>query len=155
MSEFTATISWRRSPQEDFIDSGYSRGHEWLFDGGAVVPASSSPHVVPLPFSIEANVDPEEAFVASLSSCHMLFFLSIAAKRRFVVDAYTDQALGVIEVDENGRQAVTRVTLRPQIGFTGERQPSREQLEKMHHQAHQQCFIANSVKTVVTTELPG
>ena len=153
MSEYRAIISWRRARGEDFADSRYSRGHEWRFDGGAVVAASASPQVVPLPYSVEANVDPEEAFVASLSSCHMLFFLSIAAKRRFVVDAYFDDAVGIMEADADGREAVTRVTLRPRVDFAGALQPTRAQLEKMHHQAHQQCFIANSVKTAVTTEI--
>ena len=154
MSEYSASVSWRRTADEDFIDSRYSRAHEWHFDGGAVVPASASPHVVPLPFSVEANVDPEEAYVASLSSCHMLFFLSIAAKRRFVVDSYVDDAIGYMETDARGRESVTRVILRPRIAFAGDRRPSRAQLEKMHHQAHDSCFIANSVKTEVTTEIP-
>jgi organic hydroperoxide reductase OsmC/OhrA len=154
MSEYSARVSWHRPPQGNFVASEYSRGHEWSFDGGAVIAASSSPHVVPLPYSVEANVDPEEAFVASLSSCHMLFFLSIAAKRKFIVDDYIDDAVGIMEQDETGRLAVTRVTLRPRITFAGNRQPSREQIEKMHHLSHQQCFIANSVKTVVTTEIP-
>jgi len=151
MSEYTARVSWKRASTENYIDNNYSRGHQWSFDGGLNVPASSSPHVVPLPYSVEANVDPEEAFVASLSSCHMLFFLSIAAKRRYVVDSYTDNALGVMEKDKDGNYSMTRVTLYPKVGFSGDTEPSIEQLEKMHHQAHEQCFIANSVKTEVTT----
>jgi len=153
MSEYSATVNWVRQPQENYIDNQYSRGHKWQFDGGVTVAASSSPHVVPLPYSVEANVDPEEAFVASLSSCHMLFFLSIAAKRKFVVDEYTDQAVGVMEKDDTGKISMTKVTLRPKIKFSGERQPSFAQLEKMHHQSHEQCFIANSVKTKVITEI--
>jgi organic hydroperoxide reductase OsmC/OhrA len=117
------------------------------------VAASASPHVVPLPYSVAENVDPEEAFVASLSSCHMLFFLSIAAKRRFLVDEYIDNAVGIMDKDGNGKIAMTRVVLRPQIKFSGERQPTLEQLEKMHHQSHELCFIANSVKTQVVTEI--
>ena len=109
--------------------------------------------MVPLPYSVEANVDPEEAFVASLSSCHMLFFLSIAAKRRFEVSEYIDDAVGVMELDAEGKMSMTRVTLRPRISYAGDKQPSREQIEKIHHQAHEQCFIANSVKTLVTTEI--
>ncbi len=151
MSEYTAKVSWRIGAGEDFINSQYSRGHEWSFDGGVSVPAS--PHVVPLPYSVEANVDPEEAFVASLSSCHMLFFLSIAAKRRFEVSEYIDDAVGVMELDAEGKMSMTRVTLRPRISYAGDKQPSREQIEKIHHQAHEQCFIANSVKTLVTTEI--
>ncbi|MFV2032701.1 MAG: OsmC family protein [Gammaproteobacteria bacterium] len=153
MSEYFATVRWLRGKDEAYIDNRYSRGHEWHFDGGVTVPASSSPHVVPPPCSVEANVDPEEAYVASLSSCHMLFFLSIAAKNKFVVDEYVDDALGVIEKDAEGRLAMTRVTLRPQVKFSGDRRPDLPQLEKMHHQSHQQCFIANSVKTEVITEI--
>jgi len=153
MSEYYAKIDWKKGKDESYIDNEYSRAHTWIFDGGCRVPASSSPHVVPLPFSVEANVDPEEAFVASLSSCHMLFFLSIAAKRKYVINRYIDHAVGVMEKDSDGRIAMTKVTLRPKIDFFGERQPTREQQEKMHHQSHQQCFIANSVRTQVITEI--
>ncbi len=153
MSKYYAKIVWNRGSDENYIDNKYSRGHEWSFDGGVTVPASSSPHVVPLPYSVEANVDPEEAFVASLSSCHMLFFLSIAAKRQFIIDGYIDNAIGVVEKDSDGKISMTKVTLRPEVNFSGDRQPSIEQLEKMHHQSHEQCFIANSVKTEVVTEI--
>ena len=153
MSEYFAKINWMRDSQGSYIDNKYSRGHEWRFDGGVVVQASSSPHVVPLPYSVEANVDPEEAFVASLSSCHMLFFLSIAAKRKYVIDAYTDNAVGTIEKDSDGKVSMTKVVLRPQIKLSGDKQPTMSQLEKMHHQAYEQCFIANSVKTEVVTEI--
>ncbi|MGF1756527.1 OsmC family protein [Photobacterium sagamiensis] len=153
MSEYTAVIRWNRSEDEIFSDNQYSRGHIWEFDGGVTVPASSSPHVVPLPYSVEANVDPEEAFIAALSSCHMLVFLSIAAKRKYVIEGYVDNALGVMEEDADGKTSVTKVTLRPHIVFSGERQPTFEQLEKMHHMSHENCFIANSVKTEVTTEI--
>jgi organic hydroperoxide reductase OsmC/OhrA len=155
MSKYTAKISWQRTEGEDFIQAEYSRAHEWCFDGGVIVPASSSPQVVPLPYSVEANVDPEEAFVATLSSCHMLFFLSIAAKRRLIVDEYIDNAIGIMEPDENGRLSITKVILRPDITFSGNKQPTNEQIEKIHHQSHDQCFIANSVKTKVVTEIPG
>ncbi len=153
MSEYFASIRWIRGKDEAYIDNQYSRDHKWHFDGGVTVPASSSPHVVPLPWSVEANVDPEEAYVASLSSCHMLFFLSIAAKNKFVVDEYSDDAVGVMGKDNNGKLAMTRVTLRPRIQFSGEQRPKLSQLEKMHHQSHEQCFIANSVKTEVVTEI--
>lgn len=153
MSEYFANVHWSRAADEEYIDNKYSRGHLWSFDGGTTVPASSSPHIVPLPYSVEENVDPEEAFIASLSSCHMLFFLSIAAKRRYVVESYVDDAVGIMEADECGKVAMTRVTLRPRVQFAGEQQPTIEQLEKMHHQAHEQCFIANSVKTEVVTEI--
>lgn len=152
MSTHVATIHWQRD-DEKFSDSKYSRGHTWEFEGGAVVAASSSPDVVPLPFSIAENVDPEEAFVATLSSCHMLMFLAIAAKRGFVVDEYVDDATGVLAKDEQGRMAITNVTLRPRVAWSGGKQPTREQLEKMHHRSHNLCFIANSVKTTVATEV--
>ncbi len=153
MSEYFAKINWVRASNENYIDNKYSRGHEWIFDGGVTVQASSSPHVVPLPYSIEANVDPEEAFVASLSSCHMLFFLSIAAKRRYVVDSYIDNAVGIMEKDDDGNISMTKVTLRPKVDFSGDRKPTIQQLAKMHHQSHEQCFIANSVKTKIVTEI--
>ncbi|MGB0942778.1 MAG: OsmC family protein [Marinomonas sp.] len=153
MSEYYACVQWHKGEDENFIDNQYSRAHQWHFDGGLSVPASSSPHIVPLPFSVEANVDPEEAFVASLSSCHMLFFLSIAAKKRYLVNEYKDDAIGLMEEDEEGKIAMTKVTLRPYVAFLGERQPSLEQLEKMHHQAHDLCFIANSVKTQIETQV--
>ena len=153
MTEYGAKISWYRAKNEAYIDNKYSRGHKWSFDGGVTVPASASPHVVHLPYSVEQNVDPEEAFVASLSSCHMLFFLSIAAKRRYIVDEYVDSAAGVMDKGIDGKECMARVTLRPQIKFSGEKQPDHQQLEKMHHQAHDLCFIANSVKTEVITEV--
>ncbi|PKG81918.1 peroxiredoxin [Colwellia sp. 75C3] len=153
MSEYFAKINWLRSADENYIDNKYSRAHEWIFDGGAIVQASSSPHIVALPYSVEANVDPEEAFVASLSSCHMLFFLSIAAKRKYIVDSYVDNAVGIMEKDEQGKMAMTKVTLRPHALFSSNKEPTLLQLEKMHHQAHEQCFIANSVKTEIVTEI--
>ena len=153
MSEYTAKVIWNRGSHESYIDNQYSRGHRWIFDGGLTVPASSSPNIVPLPFSVEANIDPEEAFIASLSSCHMLFFLGIAAKKRWVVDAYTDNAIGIMENDSDGNMAMTQVTLRPKVDFSGEKQPTLEQIEKVHHQSHRECFIANSVKTEVCIEV--
>jgi len=153
MSEYYATISWTRGQDEPYIDNKYSRGHSWTFDGGTTVQASSSHHVVPLPYSVEANVDPEEAFVAALSSCHMLFFLSIAAKKRYVIDRYTDDAVGVMEKGSDGKISMTKVTLRPDVKFSGDNRPTLEQLEKIHHQSHEQCFIANSVKTEIVIEI--
>jgi len=153
MSKYSAKISWYRADDEAYVDNKYSRGHEWSFDGGITVAASASPQVVPLPYSVEQNVDPEEAFVASLSSCHMLFFLSIAAKRKYIVDEYVDSAIGIMDKDDKGVEWMTRVTLRPLIKFSGASQPDDEILDKMHHRAHQLCFIANSVKTEVVTEL--
>ncbi len=153
MSTHTALTKWQRQKDEVFSDNKYSRAHLWEFDGGFQVPASPSPHIVPLPLSVEENVDPEEAFIAALSSCHMLVFLAIAAKRRYVIDSYIDDARGELTQDENGKEWVSRVELNPVIVFSGEKQPTYEQLEKMHHMAHENCFIANSVKTEVVTNI--
>ncbi len=149
MSEYKATVEWHLGKSETFVDNQYSRGHEWQFDGGAVIAASSSPHVVPLPYSVAENVDPEEAFIAALSSCHMLFFLSIAAKKRWVVEKYSDNAYGVMEKNKDAKLAMSKVWLRPQVVFSGAIQPSLEQIQKVHHQSHEQCFIANSVNTEI------
>ncbi|TRN20183.1 MULTISPECIES: OsmC family protein [Vibrio] len=153
MSQYGATVKWQRQPSEVFHDNQYSRGHEWQFDGGVTVPASASPHIVPLPLSVAENVDPEEAMIAALSSCHMLVFLSIAAKKRYVIESYEDQAIGTLAPNQEGKTALTQVVLRPKVIFSGEKQPSVEMLEKMHHQSHENCFIANSVKTEVTTQI--
>jgi organic hydroperoxide reductase OsmC/OhrA len=152
MARYVATISWERG-DDRFSDNRYSRAHRWRFDGGAEVPASSSPHVVPLPLSDAAGVDPEEAFVAALSSCHMLWFLSIAAKRGLIVDRYEDEAEGILGEDERGRLAMTRVALRPRVSFHGTGPGEREEAA-MHHAAHEACFIANSVRTEVVVESP-
>ena len=152
MSEYTADILWERSPNEDFLGNRYSRRHQMRFDGGAVVAGSSSPHSVPLPMSEAHAVDPEEAFVAALASCHMLWFLAIAAKRKFCVDRYCDAAVGVMEKNMQGKVAITRVTLRPDVTFSGDRQPTRAETLHLHHTAHDECYIANSVKTEVLCE---
>lgn len=151
MHTYEASVSWTRGEQK-FIDNRYSRAHWWRFDGGAEVPASSSPHVVPLPWSEAANVDPEEALVAAASSCHMLFFLSFAARRGFVVDSYTDRAFGVMEKNAQGKVAMTRITLRPQIVFAGERTPTAQELDELHHASHEECFIANSLNSEIVIE---
>lgn len=151
MSTYAALITWQRNGAA-FTDNRYSRAHEWQFDGGCRVPASASPHIVPLPLSDASAVDPEEAFVASLSSCHMLWFLSIAAKRGFVVDSYRDEAEGVMEKCADGKLAITVVTLRPCVTFNGDRHPSAEEIDAMHHRAHEECFIARSVKAEVRCE---
>jgi organic hydroperoxide reductase OsmC/OhrA len=147
---YSVKISWEKDPDEKFIDNKYSRAHIWAFDGGITVAASASPHVVPLPMSEAAAVDPEEAFVASLSSCHMLWFLSIAAGKNYIVESYEDHAEGVLAKDEEGRLAMTKVTLKPHIQFGGNIIPSKDQVEELHHAAHEKCFIANSVKTKIT-----
>ena len=148
--DYTATIEWTRG-EAAFTDQKYSRAHRWRFDGGTVVPASSSPHVVPLPQSDPAAVDPEEAFVASLSSCHMLWFLAIAAKRGFVVDAYADEASGRLARNADRRLAMTEVTLRPRVRFQGTA-PDVATHQAMHDEAHEACFIANSVTTRLVVE---
>lgn len=155
MSEYGATVSWVRASDEAYVDNQYSRGHDWRFDGDVTVPASASPHIVPLPLSVERAVDPEEAFVAALSSCHMLFFLSLAAKQRFIVDRYVDHALGFLERDGDGREAMTRVILRPDIMFSGDLRPRVADVERLHHRAHELCFIANSVRTAIAIEIPA
>ena len=147
---YEATVRWQRGADEVFTDQRYSRAHEWRFDGGAVVPASSSPHVVRLPFSDPAAVDPEEAFVASLASCHMLFFLSLAADEGLTVEAYEDRALGTM-AEDGGRHWVGRVVLRPRVVFGGE-SPSDDTVEALHHASHARCYIANSVRTEVVVE---
>ncbi len=151
MSTYTAEVLWEINGG-DFPGNRYSRRHLIRFDGGLEVPGSSSPHVVPLPMSDASAMDPEEAFVASLSSCHMLWFLSIAAKRKFSVTRYFDAASGVMEKNAEGKVAMTTVTLRPDVAFAGERMPTRAEIDKLHHEAHDACFIANSVKTDVRCE---
>lgn len=147
MAEHTATIAWTRGSDENFLDKRYHRAHTWRFDGGATVAASSSPHVVPLPYSDAAAVDPEEAYVAALSSCHMLWFLDIASRAGLRVNCYTDAAVGTMAQDEQGRLVVTQVQLRPVTRFDAAHAPSAAQLQDLHHQAHAACFLANSVKT--------
>ncbi len=151
MSKYTARVTWERGDQA-FTDNRYSRAHAWRFDGGVEVRASSSPDVVKPPLSDPAAVDPEEAFIASLSSCHMLWFLSLAAVKKFRVDSYDDEAEGVMEKDAQGRVAITRVTLRPAIRFSGDVMPTSADLDALHHAAHERCFIANSVKSDVRVE---
>lgn len=151
MSTYNATVVWTRPAEAAFTDNKYSRAHEWRFDGGVTVPASSSPKVVPLPLSKADAVDPEEAFVASLSSCHMLFFLFYAAKAGFKIERYEDEAIGEMGKNPRGAMAMLKVRLRPMITWMGN-PPSAEQLDKMHHSAHESCFIANSVTTEVVVE---
>ncbi len=147
MSIHTARIQWQREGHR-FTDNQYSRAHQWSFDGGAVVPASSSPRVVPVPMSNPAGVDPEEAFVAALSSCHMLWFLSVAREAGFVVDHYEDRAEGTLGPLGDGRQCMTSVTLKPAVRFES-RRPTPAQLTELHAQAHHRCFLANTVRCEV------
>ena len=149
--EYRATVKWSRG-EAKFTDQRFSRGHSWSFDGGITVAASSSPLSVRLPYSVAEAVDPEEAFVAAVASCHMLTFLYVAAKQGFVVDDYADDAVGVMTKNERGKMWVSRVTLAPAITFTGEKRPTSQQLDELHHLAHEECFIANSVKSEVVVE---
>jgi organic hydroperoxide reductase OsmC/OhrA len=152
LASYEATVRWRRRPDERFVDGHYSRAHEWQFDGGAHVHASASPHVVRAPFSDPSGVDPEEAFVAALASCHMLFFLAFAAKHGFAITAYEDNAVGVMLKTSDGREWMTKATLRPRVVFTGDKRPIAEEVDALHHQAHEACYIADSVKTEVVIE---
>jgi len=149
MSHYQATVLWTRQASEAFKDNRYSRAHVWSFDGGVSVPASSAPSVVPPPLSKPEAVDPEEAFVASLSSCHMLFFLFYAAKFGAVVDRYEDTAVGESAKNDQGRLWIHRVTLNPQISWGAGVVPTPAELATLHHKAHEDCYIANSVRSEV------
>jgi organic hydroperoxide reductase OsmC/OhrA len=148
MSTYTATISWQSDSAEAFAKNQYTRGHTWSFDGGVEVPASSSPHSVRVPYSVEAAVDPEEALVAAASSCHMLSFLYIALKSGFVAMTYVDHAIGEMATSPEAKQWISKITLDPQIAWFGD-QPTEEDLRKMHHDAHELCYIANSIRSEV------
>ena len=154
MSQHLAAIHWRRTGP-DFVKGKYSREHTWTFDGGLSVPASPAPVNVPAPWSNPANVDPEEAFVAAIASCHMLVFLWLASREGFVADSYEDEAVGVMTKNERGALWVSKVTLRPRIVWSGEKLPAAADLDHLHHAAHEQCFIANSIKTEVLVEAPN
>lgn len=149
MADYLATVEWRSGG--GFREGRYSRAHSLSFDGGTVVPGSSSPHVVPEPMSDPAGVDPEEALVASASACHMLWFLHLARDAGLDVAAYRDEARGTMEKDERGRMAMTRIVLRPEIEFAGDA-PDADSLERLHHEAHERCFIANSLRTEIVVE---
>ncbi|RYY74991.1 MAG: OsmC family peroxiredoxin [Gammaproteobacteria bacterium] len=151
MSKSTAEIIWQRGDQK-FLDHRYSRKHLLRFDGGLEIPASSSPDVVPLPYSDPTAVDPEEMLVAALSNCHMLWFLSLAAKHGFCVDSYIDQASGSMNKNEKGKLFLARARLNPIVTFSGEKNPTAEEFEMLHHQAHEECFIASSVLTEIICE---
>ena len=146
--EYRATVEWKRRDVA-FVDNKYSRGHVWRFDGGVEVPASSAPASVPLPYSVAAAVDPEEALVAATSSCHMLFFLGFAAKQGFVVDRYLDEAIGSTSRNDHDKLYVSEIVLSPDVTFGGSKQPSKHELDTLHHRAHEECYIANSVKAEI------
>jgi organic hydroperoxide reductase OsmC/OhrA len=155
MAEHVAVIEWSTAATAaEFVKGRYSRVHGWEFDGGVKVEASSSPSVVPAPWSSPAGVDPEEAFVAAVASCHMLTFLYVASKAGFAVERYRDRAIGVMTKNERGTPWVSRVTLRPAIVYGGERRPSAEEAEHLHHLAHEGCFVAQSIKTEVVVAAP-
>lgn len=145
MASYTATLTWMRD-EDVFSDGKYSRAHEIAFDGGVVMPASSSPQVVRAPLSREDAVDPEEMLVAALASCHMLFFLDFARRAGFVIDAYIDKAEGVMGKDARGRTAMTQIRLKPQVIWAGDKRPAPEEVRELHHKAHEACFIANSFR---------
>lgn len=149
MSEHKATLTWKRATKE-FEYKTYNREHTWEFEHGTTVPGSAAPAYL----GKEDHVDPEQAYVASLASCHMLTFLAIACKKRFLLESYADEAVGLLEKNEDGQLAITTVTLRPKTVFSGDKQPSAEELKAMHDTAHHHCFIANSVKTKIVVELP-
>ena len=151
MSSYKATIEWRRTGDGDFLKGQYSRAHEWKFDGGLQIAASPSPHIVPAPWSDANGIDPEEAFVASLSSCHMLFFIDLARRRGLTIENYLDEAEGLLEKRPDGRLAMTKVTLRPRMHWSKDA-PAEAVIQEIHHQAHEACFIANSVTTEITIE---
>jgi organic hydroperoxide reductase OsmC/OhrA len=152
MATHSATITWKNDSPETFTKNQYTRGHGWSFDGGVTVPASSSPHVVRLPFSVEAAVDPEEALIASAASCHMLSFLYVAAKAGFNAESYTDEAVGEMATNDNGHQWVSKITLDPNIVWIGDKLPTDDDLKHLHHEAHEICFIANSIKSEIVVK---
>jgi organic hydroperoxide reductase OsmC/OhrA len=154
MSEHRAIIRWNRT-DADFLKGKYSREHTWSFDGGFTMPASPAPTVVPVPYSNPAHVDPEEAFVAAISSCHMLTYLYLASRQGFQLDSYHDEAVGVMTKNDRGVPWVSSVTLNPKIVYSGDKLPTREDEEQLHHRAHEQCFIANSIKSEVTVQIGG
>ena len=149
MSTYIAKISWKNDSPDTFTRNRYTRGHTWSFDGGIDVPASSSPHAVRLPYSVEAAVDPEEALVAAAASCHMMTFLWVAANKGFVIDSYEDNAVGDLTAGDDGKQWISKITLDPQIAWSGETLPTAADISYMHHAAHEGCYIANSIKSEI------
>lgn len=150
MAKYFATVKWARGDAE-FVRQKYSRGHTWHFDEGVTVPASASPLVLRPPLTVDAAVDPEEALVAALSSCHMLFVLSYFSRAGFVVDSYEDAAEATMEKRADGKTAIVAATMKPHVVFK-ERAPTAEEYERFHHQAHEECYIANSVNFPVGVE---
>jgi organic hydroperoxide reductase OsmC/OhrA len=155
MAIYKAKITWRSDAPDDFTNNKYSRGHEWEFDEGVKVSASSSPHAVRIPFSVEAAVDPEEALVAAASSCHMLTFLWLAAKAGFRIDSYTDEAIGEMAKDKDGNQFISTIVLDPMIAWAGDKRPTDDEISALHEDAHKKCYIANSIKAEIIVAPPA
>ena len=154
MSSYCAKILWKNDSPDTLTKNRYTSGHTWSFDGGAEVPASSSPHAVRVPFSVEAAVDPEEALVAATSSCHMLTFLWLAAKAGFTIDLYEDNAVGEMTKNAEGKEWISKITLHPKIDWSGDKRPTPDEIAEMHHSAHEGCYIANSIKSEVAVIWP-
>lgn len=152
MGEYTATVRWQICDGEDFGRNKYNRRHEWHFDGGAVVAGCAAPGYLPPQLIDESAVDPEEALLASASSCHMLYFLAYAAKAGFSITSYEDNPVGYVEKNEAGDPWVSRIVMRPNARFVGDKLPSAEELDELHHRAHKSCIIANSLKSELAVE---
>lgn len=153
---YKATVHWQRPEGAVFTDNKYSRAHEWRFDEGVVVTASSAPSSIAPPMSRPDAVDPEEALVAACSSCHMMFFLALAGRRGFVVESYTDDAVGVMTKNDAGKLYISEITLNPKIAWSGEKTPGEADVAAFHERAHAECYIANSIRATVTiTGLPA
>jgi len=152
MADHTAKVRWQISEGEDFASNRYSRAHTWSFDGGLSVPGSAAPGYLPAALIDESAVDPEEALLASAASCHMLYFLAYAAKAGFTMTSYEDNPEGKVEKNEAGDPWVSAIVMRPRAVFTGDKRPTGEEIEQLHHRAHKSCIIANSLKSALTIE---
>ena len=152
MADHTAKVRWEISEGEDFPSNTYRRAHSWSFDGGLSVPGSAAPGYLPAALIDESAVDPEEALLASAASCHMLYFLAYAAKAGFTMTSYEDNPEGKVEKNEAGDPWVSAIVMRPRAVFTGDKRPTGDEIEKLHHRAHKSCIIANSLKSALTIE---
>lgn len=151
MSLHTATLNWTRNDAV-FTDGKYSRAHTIGFDGGATLAGSPAPEIVRPPLSDPTGVDPEEMLVASASACHMLFFLDFARRAGHIVDSYADNATGRMDKDDRGRVAIVEIILKPVISFSGDNVPDAAGIAVLHHDAHEACFVANSLRCAVRVE---
>lgn len=143
-------IVWRKEADEIFLDGKYERTHQWIMNDGAKIDVSASPEIVPMPMSDPSLIDPEEAFLSSISSCHMLFFLSIAAKKKIIVEVYEDTPIALMGNNENGKMAILSIELQPIVKFVGDKQPTDATVKRMHQLAHANCFLANSINAKIT-----